>query len=524
MEYNHPSEIVKDLTFEKEATDRIMEGVRKLTQAVGSTLGASGKCVIYEDALGKPVITKDGVTVAESVVLIDPVENMGATLIKEAARNTVKQAGDGTTTATVLAYSILRELRDSNIEFRELKDGVNSALKKVLKYIDSIKKDVTDENIEDVATISTNNDSELGGVIAQAYRFAGRNGVVLMEESENEKTYVDFQKGVNFDSGLKSQHLATNEEGDECELDNPYILISKTPIESIRKIQNILEFIIKEKRSLLIIGEVSQQPMSALLMNKVKGTVKVNVVDLPGFGPTKIDTLQDLALLTGARLIDESLGDDMDLMDPTVLGEVLKSVTDDKGTVLKVADGIFGLDDRTRSVEEKISKEENPFLKKKLEQRLSMLNGSLAIVKVGAQSKVELKEKKDRVEDAIYAVKAALQEGIVPGGGVALVDASLKIKTLSESEKVLMDSISYPFCRILLNSGFPVDNKTVADKKVGNGIDVTTGKTVNMTKAGIIDPALVTKTALKNAVSVALTIMSADCVISNKRIEYASGK
>ena len=524
MEYNHPSEIVKDLTFEKEAAGRIMEGVRKLTQAVGSTLGASGKCVIYEDALGKPVITKDGVTVAESVVLMDPVENMGATLIKEAARNTVKQAGDGTTTATVLAYSILRELRASDIEFRELKDGVNSALEKVLKYIDSIKKDVTDENIEDVATISTNNDSDLGHTIAQAYRFVGRNGVVLMEESESEKTYIEFEKGVNFDSGLKSQHFATNEENDKCELDNPYVLISKTPIENIRKIQAILEFIIKEKRSLLIIGEVAQQPMSALLMNKVKGNIKVNVVDLHGFGPTKMDTLQDLAILTGAKLIDESLGDDMEIMDASILGVVAKAVTDNKNTVLKIDDDVFGLDDRIKSVEDKMSKEENPFIKKKLEQRLAMLSGSLSVIKVGAQSKVELKEKKDRVEDAIYAVKAALQEGIVPGGGVALVDASLKIKTVSESEKVLMDSISYPFCKILLNSGFPVDSKTVSDKKIGNGIDVTTGKTVNMIKAGIIDPVLVTKTALKNAVSVALTIMSADCVISNKRIGDASGK
>jgi len=523
MEYNNPSEIVKDLTFDKEAADKIMEGVRKLTQAVGSTLGASGKCVIYEDALGKPVITKDGVTVAESVVLIDPVENMGATLIKEAARNTVKQAGDGTTTATVLAYSILRSLRESNIEFRELKDGVNSALEKVLKYIDSIKKDVTDENIEDVATISTNNDSELGRMIAEAYRFAGKNGVVLMEESENEKTYVDFQKGVNFDSGLKSQHLATNEESDKCELDNPYVLISNSPIESIRKIQGILEFVIKEKRSLLIIGELAQQPMSALLMNKVKGNIKVNIVDLPGFGPTKMDTLHDLALLTGAKLIDESLGDDMEIMDYSVLGTASKSVTDSKSTVLKIEDDVFGLDDRIKSVEDKISKEENPFIKKKLEQRLSMLNGSLSVVKVGAQSKVELKEKKDRVEDAIYAVKAALQEGIVPGGGVALLNAFHKVKPKSDAEKVLLKSITYPSARILMNAGIQVPAWDEISK-AGYGVDVTTGKTVNMIKAGIIDPVLVTKTALKNAVSVALTIMSADCVISNKRIGDASDK
>lgn len=524
MEYNNPSDIVKDLAFGKEAGDKIMEGVQKLTQAVSSTLGASGKCVIYEDALGKPVITKDGVTVAESVVLIDPVENMGATLIKEAARNTVKQAGDGTTTATVLAFSILRLLRESDIEFRELKNGVNSALEKVLKYIDSIKKDVNDENIEDVATISTNNDSELGYMIAQAYRFVGSNGIVLMEESPTEKTYVDFEKGVNFDSVLKSQHLATNEEKDKCELDNPYVLISNSPIDTIRKIQGILEFVIKEKRSLLIIGEVAQQPMSALLMNRVKGNIKVNVVDLPGFGPTKMDTLQDLAMLTGAKVIDESLGDSMEIMDSSVLGMALKSVTDNRGTVLKVEDDIDGLEDRMNSVEEKISKEDNPFIKKKLEQRLAMLNGALATIKVGAQSKVELKEKKDRVEDAIYAVKAAIQEGIVPGGGVALLNASQRVKAISEAEQTLLNAITHPHTKILMNAGISTIPMWGEKTRAGYGIDVTTGKEVNMIKSGIIDPVLVTKTALKNAVSVALTIMSADCVISNKRIEDAGNK
>jgi len=521
MEYNHPSEIVKDLTFGEEASGAIRRGVRKLAQAVSSTLGASGKCVIYEDALGKPIITKDGVTVAESVVLIDPVENMGATLIKEAARNTVKQAGDGTTTATVLADAILEELKNSYIDFRELKTGVNSALNKVIKYIDAIKKDVTEDNLSDVATISTNNDSELGGIIAESYRLVGKNGVVIMEESETEKTYIDFEKGVNFDSGLKSQHLATNQEKDKCELEEPLILISKTPIESIRKIQNILEFVIKEKRSLLIIGEIAQQPTSALLMNKVKGNIKVNFVDLPGFGPTKMDTLQDLAILTGAKLIDESLGDDLELMDVSVLGSALKAVTYDKNTVLKIGEDIEGLDDRIAIVQEKIKNEDNPYLKKKLEQRLAMLTGSVAIIKVGAQSAVELKEKKDRVEDAIYAVKAALQEGIVPGGGITLLDASTKIKPASEAEGVLLKAIQKPFEVILKNAGITYDG---SPRQAGKGIDVTSGKMVGMIKNGIIDPALVTKTALKNATSVALTIMSADCIISNKRIGDASNK
>ena len=520
MEYNNPSEIVKDLTFGKEASSKIMKGVEQLANAVSSTLGASGRCVIYEDALGKPVITKDGVTVAESVILIDPVENMGATLIKEAARNTVRQAGDGTTTATVLANALLKELKEaSDTNPRELKEAVNLMLEKVIMYIDKIKKDVKGDNLAHVAAISTNNDKELGDLIAEAYNLVGKNGVVTMEESDTEKTILEFEKGVHFDSGLKSQHLATNEDKDKSELDNPLVLICRTPIESIRKIQGILEHVIKEKRSLLIVGQVEQQPMSALLMNKVKGNIKVNIVDLPGFGPTKMDTLQDLALLTGAKLIDESLGDDLELMDASILGEVLSAVTDDKNTILRVDEEIEELDERIKSVENKIKDEDNPFLKKKLEQRLSMLNGSVAIIKVGAHSQVELKEKKDRVEDAIYAVKAALQEGIVPGGGIALLNAANKLRPENDTQGILLKAIRRPFEMILENAGmYP----NVDLEKEGKGINVITGEVVDMIDTGIIDPALVTKTALKNAVSVALTIISADCVISNKRIENAS--
>ena len=239
MEYNQPSEIVKDLSFGADASEKIMKGVGQLARAVQSTLGASGKCVIYEDAMGRPVITKDGVTVAESVILHDPVENMGATLIKEAAKNTVKEAGDGTTTATVLAYSILTEAKKEleHASLREVKYGLESGYKKVVKYIDNIKKDVTDSKLLSVATISTNNDKELGKIIADAYIRVGKNGVVLMEESGNEQTYFEVVDGVQFDSGLKSQHLATNEDKDKAELENPYILIVASPIPNIRKIQ-----------------------------------------------------------------------------------------------------------------------------------------------------------------------------------------------------------------------------------------------------------------------------------------------
>ena len=520
MEYNNPSEIVKDLSFGTEAKDKIMHGVDKLANAVKSTLGASGKCVIYEDAMGRPVITKDGVTVAESVVLYDPVENIGATLIKEAARNTVKEAGDGTTTATVLAQSLLHLANEKKYEqtVRPIKEGILSGLKKVTEYLEKNAVPVNGDMLESVSAISCNNDVALGKIISQAYSKVGKDGVVLMEESETHDTHVDFVEGTRIDCGLKSPHFMTNKDKGKAVLENPYVLIVTSPIPNIRKIQNVLEFVIKKKRSLLIVAGVEQQPMAALLANKVKGNIKVNVVDLPGFGPTKQETIEDLAILTGAKVINEELGDDLDLIQPDVLGEAIQSITDNSHTVIQISDQGDVLTDRIKLVEKKIKQEKNPFLKKKLRQRLAMLNGQVAMIKVGANSKIELKEKKDRVEDAIYATKAALQEGIISGGGVALLDASYAIIPENDGEAILLEAIKAPYAAIL-------DNAALAHKesgKVGIGIDVVDNKEVNMIEAGIIDPVLVTKTALKNAVSVVNTIFSANCVISNVRVENAS--
>jgi chaperonin GroEL len=520
MEYNNPSEIVKNLSFGIDARTKIMEGVDKLTKAVKSTLGASGKCVIYEDALGRPVITKDGVTVAESVVLIDPVENMGATLIKEAAKNTVKEAGDGTTTATVLAHSLLNlanKAKDKN-NIRDIKQGIETGLEKVNKELTNRAVDVKGDMLENVSSISCNNDKSLGKIISQAYSKVGKDGVVLMEESETEKTNVEFVEGTQIDCGLKSPYFVTDKDKGKAELDNPYVMIVSSPIPNIRKIQNVLEFVIKEKRSLLIVATVEQQPLAALLANKVKGNIKVNVIDLPGFGPTKQDTTEDLAILTGAKVINEELGDDLDLIQPDILGQAIKSVTDDKNTVLTIMDQGPILNERIELVENKIKEEKNPYLKKKHQQRLAMLNGQVAIIKVGANSKVELKEKKDRVEDAIYATKAALQEGIVPGGGVALLDASYSIIAESEGEAILLEAIKSPYAIILENANLEYKESGHA----GKGINVINGEIVDMIKEGIIDPVLVTKTALKNAVSVVNTIFSADCVINNIRLDESN--
>ena len=518
MEYNVPSSIVKELNFGDDARMKIMAGVDKLSMAVKSTLGASGQCVIYEDGLGKPVITKDGVTVAESVILLDPIENIGATLIKEAARNTVREAGDGTTTSTVLAQAILHKyyeaLKTASVSERQLKKEILEASEKVIEYIDSIKIDVTDDSIANVASISSNNDYKLGNIIADAFRSVGKNGVVIIEESSTEETYMEIVDGVQFDSTLKSQHLITNTDNNSSELVNPFVLISSSPIASIRKIQNILEHVIKANRPLLIVGQVEPQPMATLVANKVKGNLKVNVINLPGFGSSKEDTIKDLAIITGARVINEELGDDMDLMSPDDLGTVEKSITDSKGTVLTVSNHGVDLSERIELVRGKIDDEENPFLKKKLEERMAMLSGKVCILYVGAGSAVELKEKKDRIDDAVSATKAALTDGIVPGGGIALKNASSALKLTGEGHRVLLDAIKVPFESIMTNAGIELSSH---EMDFGFGVDVTTGSVVDMVKVGIIDPSLVTKTALKNAVSVSTTIISADCVISNIR-------
>ena len=521
MEYNLPSELVKDLNFGQEAENKVIAGVNKLAQAVKSTLGASGKCVIYEDGRGKPVITKDGVTVAESVVLFDPVENMGATLVKEAARNTVKEAGDGTTTATVLVEALIDSIRTAvaaDVSIRQIKDGVNQCLEEVMEYLDSSAIEVEGDMLKAVAAISCNNDEELGAIIAEAYEKVGKHGVVLLEESPTEDTYVEVVDGAQIDCGLTSPHFITNTEKHLCELDNPLVLTVSSEIPNIRKIQNILEHVIKNNRSLLIVAPVAQQVKSALLMNKVKGNIKVNIVDPPGFGPTRMDAIEDLSILTGSTVINEELGDDLDLITVEHLGEVEFSVTDDKNTTITLDGTSNAVLERIVEVKAKIVEEKNGFIKKKLEQRLATLSGSVGVVKVGADSKVELKEKKDRVEDAIYATKAALKEGIVPGGGVALLDASQKILS-GQAGEVLLKAIKAPYNTILDNAGLSM---LATDGAIGTGINVVTGECVDMVRAGIVDPVLVTKTALKNAVSVALTIMSADCVISNIRVNEGS--
>ena len=510
--------IVKNLNFGDQARDNVFKGIEKLTQAVSSTLGASGKCVMLEDHTGRPIITKDGVTVADSIILRDPVENMGATLLKEAARKTVQEAGDGTTTATVLAHAILKEAYKvvDKTNSRELKNGINESVKKVVKYLKSLSVDVKGQMIDQIATISTNNEPALGKIIADAFRAVDNTGVVMMETSSDGKTHVEVVDGVQYEKGLKNSHFITNKASKTAELEKPLVLLLESPVDTIRQIQSVLEYVIKNNKPLLIIGDVEQGVLSALAMNKTKGNIKVNVIDAPTYGINKQQMLQDLSILTGATIINEDLGDDMNMIQPDHLGTCLKSVTSHKDTILQINESTEEVKQVIEDIKEKLLKEKNPNKLVKLEKRLAMLSAKIAIVKVGANSEIELKEKTDRVEDAICATKAAIKEGIVPGGGIALLNAATNINAKSIGETVLLEAIKAPYKTILENAG--VDNVETPARK-GQGYNVVTGKMVNMIKSGIIDPLLVTKSALQNAASVATTILSTDCVINNLRID-----
>ena len=510
--------IVKNLNFGDDARVNVFKGIEKLTKAVSSTLGASGKCVILEDGSGNPMITKDGVTVAETITLLDPVENMGATLIKQAAKKTVQEAGDGTTTATVLAHAILEQaysIEDKNLSHRDLKMGVNKAVEKVIAYLEKNSIKVTGDMIDSVATISTNNDPNLGKLIGDAFRAVGETGVVIMEPTAFSETKVEIVEGVQYEKGLTNSNFITNRDSKTAELENPLVMLVDSPVESIRQIQSILEHVIKSNKALLIIADVEQPVLAALAMNKTKGNIKVNVINAPTYGINKKDTLDDLALLTGAKIINEDLGDDMDLISNDFLGTCVRSVTSNTETIIQVNDNKKEVDKVIVKLKKEINKEKSPTQLVRLENRLARLLAKVAIVKVGADSDIELQEKSDRIEDAICATKAAIKEGIVPGGGIALLNAADNIKPLSIGEEILLEAIKAPFKTILSNAGIVL---TIPVSGKGKGLNVVTGKMVNMIKSGIIDPLLVTKSALRNATSVATTILSTDCVINNLRI------
>ena len=507
--------IVKNLSFGDDARNQIFKGIEKLTKAVSSTLGASGKCVILEDAGGNPLITKDGVTVADAIFLRDPVENIGATLLKEAARKTVKEAGDGTTTATILAHAILDEAyKLDNKDVRAVKEQILNGVDIIIKELEKQSVPVKDK-IDDIAIISTNNDKALGSIIADAFKKVGDAGLVVMEPSAEGETSVEVVEGVEYNKGLLNPNFITNKDTGTAELDNPLVLLIDSKVDSIRQIQPVLEHVIQTKEPLLIIGEVEANVMSALLMNKMKGNIKINVLDPPAYGLRRKEILDDLALLTGATVVNEDLGDDLSSIEVDYLGRCIKVVTEKDKSIIRVEKDSEEVDSIIKQIRSKLLETNKEHVRVGLEQRLARLSAKVAVVKVGANSAIELKEKQDRVEDAICATRAAIKEGIVPGGGIALLNASKVLDKKIPGEGILRKAIKAPWKAILKNAGLEVDEP----KRAGEGINVVTGNMVNMIKAGIIDPLLVTKSALKNAASVATTILSTDCVINNMRID-----
>lgn len=516
--------IVKNLSFKKEAKDKLISGIDKLAEAVASTLGASGRTVVLEDDFGNPHVTKDGVTVANYVNLEDPVENLGVTMLKQASRNTASKAGDGTTTSTVLAQSIIKnyfKLEGDNYSFRDVKNGMDKFAKLAVKNLNKKALPVDDKRLNQVSIISCNNDTELGDFIAEAFRAAGDNGVVTMETSPTNETYIETVDGTHIKSTSKSIHFYTNKEKEVSELDKPLVFLCASEVSNIRRIQNILEYAIKSNKSLLLIAPCDQQIVSALAMNHVKGNIKCNVIDPPSFGLKRKDILDDLALLTGATVIDESLGDSLDNITPEVLGSASKAIIDTDGTTLAIDEAPKGVLERVEYLQAQLDEEEHHVMRPHLEQRLALLNGGVSVVYVGGDTEVEVSEKKDRVDDAIHAVRAAKKEGILPGGGSALcyIASLSKLTGKNEGEdvgiRIMRNSLHSPFVRILKNAGLNPSDYEV--EGWGYGVDVIDGKIKDMRRAGIIDPLLVTKSALLNASSVATTILSTDCVISNMR-------
>ena len=518
---------VKELLFKDEGRDKLITGINKLAEAVGSTLGPSGRTVVLSDDFGNPHVTKDGVTVANYVTLADEVENLGVTMMKQAARNTASKAGDGTTTSTILAHAIISEYIKQNgfkHSFRDVKKGIEKGAEDVIKFLEKRAVKVDEKRLENVSIISANNDKSLGTLISDAFKAAGDHGVVTMAQSPTNETYVDVVEGTHIKSNSKTPHFLTNPEKEIAELEKPLIFLCATDIPNVRRIQDILEYAIKSNRAILIVAPLEAQPLAALAMNKVKGNIKVNVIDPPSFGLKRQDILGDLALLSGASVMDDELGDGLDIISPDCLGTAERVISDKDGTTFVFDSKPEEAAEKVAYLRKELASEDHHTLRHHIEQRLALLCGGVAQIFVGGDTEVEVAEKKDRVDDAIHAVKAAKKEGILPGGGAAYYYAAANSKydgTLGElvGHEILNESLYYPFNKILTNAGLdPLKSDYKATGETwGTGVDGRDGKVVNLRKKGIIDPLMVAKQALLNAVSVATTILSTDAVIANIR-------
>lgn len=513
----------------KTAKEDLIQGMNILADAVKVTMGAGGKTVIIEDRYGNPKITKDGVTVAKNVYLKHPRHNMGALVLRQAASKTADDAGDGTTTSTVIAQQLVNQaskVDTSKYLLSEVKKGMELATDDIIEFLEKNSVKVTPEILLNIATISANNDEHLGKVIAEAFEKSGENGVVLMEDSKTENTYVGILEGMEIDRGYASRFLVNQPEKERCVLENCLVFVSEIKIEHLSQIQHILEFAIHNQKALLIIADMDDDVLATITLNKLKGGMKVLVVKPPMVGTKRKDLMQDLGVLTGATVANDETGDNFENLGFDTLGGCKKVSADKHKTSIvatKVDDGAVEkhVEQLKAQLEESKIKEEQDWLR----ERIAKLLGGVAIVYVGASSEIELEEKKDRVDDAIHATKAAIQEGIVAGGGIALLDASYELSTPHKNKNIkkgyslMIDAIRTPAWQIIANSGKMADdiiNEIVVNgvSKNNYGYDVKKERFGDMLKMGIIDPLKVTKNALRNAVSVASTIMQTEVTIT----------
>lgn len=524
--------MAKQLIFNEDARKKMLSGVEQIASAVKVTLGPCGRLVMLDKKFGAPTITKDGVSVAKEVELKDPFENMGAQLVKEVASKTNDVAGDGTTTATVLAYAIVKEGLKSvaaGITPIEVKRGIDKAVAVAVEEIKKNSRAVKgSEDITHVATVSANNDPEIGKILADAIEKVGRDGVITVEESKNMDTTVKTVEGMQFDRGYISSYFVTDRERMEINYSDAYVLIHDKKISTMKDLLPLLEKVAQTGKPLVIICEdMDGEALATLVLNSIRGTLKCVAVKAPGFGDRRKEILQDIAILTGGTVISEELGLKLEQADISQLGQV-KSVKIDKDntTLVDGAGDKKAISDRVAEIKAQIEKSTSDYDKEKLKERLAKLSGGVAVINIGAITETEMKEKKFRVEDTLAATRAALEEGIVPGGGVALLEAAAALTEeasagLSDDEKVgfkiVRRALEEPIRQIAENAG--VDGAVVAEKakheKKGVGYNARTGKWVDLMEDGIIDPAKVTRSALQNAASVAGMLLTTECAITD---------
>ncbi len=525
--------MAKQLFFDVEARNKMKKGVDVLSNAVKVTLGPKGRNVVIEKKFGAPGITKDGVTVAKEIELEDAIENMGAQMVKEVASKTADIAGDGTTTATVLAQSIIAEglkMVAAGSNPMDLKRGIDKAVSLVVENLKSQSQTVGSDSkkIQQVAAISANNDETIGKLIAEAFGKVGKEGVITVEEAKGTDTYVDVVEGMQFDRGYISPYFVTNSEKMEAEMQNPYVLIYDKKISTMKDILSILEKVAQSGRPLVIIAEdLEGEALATLVVNKLRGTLKVAAVKAPGFGDRRKEMLQDIAILTGGTVISEDMGMKIEEADLTKLGQA-SSITIDKDNAIVVGGKGKKADitGRVNQIKAQIETTTSDYDREKLQERLAKLSGGVAVLYVGAATEVEMKEKKDRVDDALHATRAAVEEGIVPGGGVAYVRAvdalRVKVKGQLEDEQtgmaIVKRALEAPLRTLVENAG--IEGSIVVQKiKEGKGdfgFNARTEVYENMFKAGVIDPTKVSRVALENAASIAGMLLTTECVIADK--------